>query len=267
VGIFASAPYPSSMSTEASDGASDEAGSTTRERLFAVGKGALVVFLAFLGAVVVATVGQVVAVVLGFAPETLRYRYVVTASQFLGFGLGVAAYLAAADDWALLDGRVRVPSRTDAAYLVGGLVVLLVASTAIGRLLAELGVETAQNQVIATGRENPVFFLWMVPVSVFLVGPFEELVFRGGLQGHLRRAWGPAPAVALASAGFGAVHLTAVIGGREGALVYVVVAAVLGLVLGVAYERTDNLVVPAAAHGFYNATLFVVQYADVTGLV
>jgi len=249
------------MSAEASDTAS----ATTQERLFAVGKGALVVFLAFLGAVVVATVGQVVAVVAGYAPDTLGYRYVVTASQFLGFGLGVGAYLAAADDWALLDGRVRVPDRIDAAYLLAGLVALLVASTLIGRVLTGLGIETAQNQVIVTGRENPVFFLWMVPVSLLLVGPFEELVFRGGLQGYLRRAWGPAPAVALASAGFGAVHLTAVIGGQEGAIVYVVVAAALGLVLGAAYERTDNLVVPAVAHGAYNATLFLIEYAAATG--
>jgi membrane protease YdiL (CAAX protease family) len=238
----------------------------TEERLLALGKGVLVVVLAFLGAVVVASVADGLLRGVGLARDALAYRVLVNGAQFLGFGAGVAGYLAATDDWALVRDRLRAPSVRDAGYLALGVVVLLGASTAIGQVLAALGVEVAQNQVIVAGQDDPTFFLLMIPVSILLVGPFEELVFRGGLQGLLRRAWGPAPAVVLASAGFGAVHLFA-LGGTGSRLTYLLVAAALGLVLGVAYERTENLLVPAGAHGLYNATLFSVQYAAATGMV
>jgi membrane protease YdiL (CAAX protease family) len=243
-----------------------ERANTTEERLLALGKGVLVVFLAFLGAVVVASLADAALRSAGVGADTLAYRLLVSSAQFLGFGLGVAGYLGAADDWGLVRGRLRSPTVRDAGYLVGGAVLLLVAATLIGQALTRLGVDVAQNQVIVAGRDDPTFFLWMIPVSLLFVGPFEELVFRGGLQGLLRRAWGPAPAVVLASAGFGAVHLFA-LGGSGSRVTYLAVAAALGLVLGAAYERTDNLLVPAGAHGLYNATLFLVQYLIATGTV
>jgi hypothetical protein len=243
-----------------------ERANTTEERLLALGKGVLVVFLAFLGAVVVASLADAALRSAGVGADTLAYRILVSSAQFVGFGLGVAGYLGAAGDWDLVRDRFRSPTVRDAGYLLGGAVLLLVAATLIGQALARLGVDVAQNQVIAVGRDNPTYFLWMIPVSILFVGPFEELVFRGGLQGLLRRAWGPAPAIVLASAGFGAVHLFA-LGGSGSQITYLAVAAALGLVLGVAYERTENLLVPAGAHGLYNATLFTVQYAMATGLV
>lgn len=245
---------------------SGERGST-RARLVSLGKGLLVVVLAFLGALVLASLARRGLLSAGVGEATTAHRVLVSVAQFLGFGLGVAGYLGATDDWSLVTDRVRRPTARDAGYLVVGIVVLLVAANVVGRLLAQFGIEVAQNSVILAGQDDPTFFLWMVPVSILLVGPFEELVFRGGLQGLLRRTWGPTPAVVLASAGFGAVHLPALIGGQQGALVYVLVAAALGVVLGVAYERTGNLLVPAGAHGLYNATLFSVQYAAATGLV
>jgi hypothetical protein len=243
-----------------------ERSTAAAERLLALGKGALVVFLAFLGAVVVASLADGVLRGAGFGTETMVYRLLVSGAQFVGFGLGVAAYLGAADDWGLVRDHLRAPTVRDAGYLVAGVVLLLVAATVIGQALSRLGVEVAQNQVIAAGRDDPTFYLWMIPVSILFVGPFEELVFRGGLQGLLRRSWGPAPAIVLASAGFGAVHLFA-LGGSGSQVTYLAVAAALGLVLGVAYERTGNLLVPAGAHGLYNATLFAIQYATATGAV
>ncbi|ESS05658.1 MAG: putative metal-dependent membrane protease [uncultured archaeon A07HB70] len=240
---------------------------SAEERLLALGKGVLIVVVAFLGALVIAGVTRSLLLGVGIGEDATTHKIVVSAGQFLGFGLGVAGFLAATDDRTLVTDRLRRPTLRDAGYLLAGTVVLLVAANALGGLFARLGIEVAQNSVILAGRDDPTFFLWMVPVSILLVGPFEELVFRGGLQGLLRRSWGPAPAIVLASAGFGAVHLPALIGGQQGAIVYVAVAAALGLVLGAAYERTGNLLVPAGAHGLYNAALFSFQYAVATGLV
>ena len=66
---------------------------------------------------------------------------------------------------------------------------------------------------------------------------------------------------------FGLVHWIALVGSSGSRLPYVTVAALLGLVLGILYERSGNLTVAAVAHGLYNTVLFGAQYAEATGLV
>lgn len=102
----------------------------------------------------------------------------------------------------------------------------------------------------------------MVPISLLLVAPGEELIFRGVVQGLFRRAYGPVPAILITSALFGVAHYLALSG--SGKLVYVAVAAILGLVLGTVYELSDNLVVPTLAHGVWNSYLFLGQWVLLT---
>lgn len=45
------------------------------------------------------------------------------------------------------------------------------------------------------------------------------------------------------------------------------VVLLLGGVLGLVYEKSENLVVPAAIHGLFNTVQFAVAYATVTGLI
>jgi len=227
----------------------------------------LLVFLAFLGGFVVAIVGGGLLVGTELvARESIPGRVALVALQFVGFGLGVTVFLSLYDEWRLVFDHVRVPSLREVAWLVGGVVAILAAAAAVGQLLQYLGVETAQNQVIIEGQRNPTYFLYMIPVSLLLVGPFEELVFRVGAQGLLRRAFSAPVAIVGASAMFGVVHIIA-LGGGGSYLSYIAVAGVLGVILGVIYERTQNLVVPAGIHGVYNSVLFLVQYASATGMV
>lgn len=229
--------------------------------LGAVAQSILLVFIAFLTATLlvygVAATGV-------FSTDTLVGQAALTAVNLLGYGVGTAIFMAAYDDWDLVS--VRVPTRRELAWLVGGVVVLFLAAAGLGQLIQSLGVQTAQNRVITEGQQNPTYFLYMIPVSLLLVGPFEELLFRGGVQGLLRRTFSAPVAIVGASAIFGTVHLVA-LAGSGSRLSYVAVAAILGLFLGVIYERTDNLVVPAVVHGSYNSLLFVVQYAAVTGMI
>lgn len=237
----------------------------TGGRGFVLIQSIIVVIVAFLAALLVAQAGAAVFGAVGVARDSMVGRVGLTVLQFAGFGVGVAAVLHVADDWAVVTDHVRRPTLRDAGYAAAGLVAVLAAAAAVGQLLSALGVEVAQNQVVVVGRENPEFFLYMIPVSLLLVGPMEELLFRGAVQGLLRRAWGPAAAVAVASAMFGLVHWVALTGGGS-RVSYVAVAAALGLVLGAVYERTGNVAVPAAVHGVYNAVLFAVQYAVATGM-
>jgi hypothetical protein len=234
-------------------------------RVGSLGRAVVVVLVVFLTAAVVARLGLDAALAAGVvASESLEALVVVNVLQFVGFGLGVAGYLAVSDDWELLS--VRVPSLRDLGWVLGGVAGILLAAAIVGQVLSAFDVEVAQNQVIATGQRNPEYFLYMIPVSLLLVGPFEELVFRGGVQGLLRRTWGGWPAVVIASGLFGLVHWIALVGGGGGRVAYVVVAATLGLILGSLYERTRNLLVPALVHGIYNSVLFGFQYAAAVGL-
>ena len=88
-------------------------------------------------------------------------------------------------------------------------------------------------------------------------------MFRGLVQGTLRENFHPARAIILASALFASIHLFSLSG--EGKLVYIGIAFVLALVLGAAYEYTDNLAVPAVIHGTYNAVQFAESYLAATG--
>ncbi|EMA52199.1 MULTISPECIES: CPBP family intramembrane glutamic endopeptidase [Halococcus] len=223
-----------------------------------------VIALAVLLGSVAASLASTVLIETGIAGFDTTLNYIVRSiAQFVGFGIAVAAYLTLADAWSVL--RARAIDLRGVGWIVAGVVTLLTLSTGVSAVLSQFGIVPATNQVIAMGRENPVVFLYMIPVTLLFVAPFEELVFRGAAQGLLRRAFGPAVAVGIASALFGAVHLIALIGGGTGQLAYVVVAALLGVVLGGIYERTQNLLVPIVVHGLYNATLFAIQWVDATG--
>jgi len=234
-------------------------------RLRAAGHSIGIVVAAFVIGTALALAGVVV---LGqFMPvysaddQLLPAAYIVSSAlQFVGFLLVGLGYLYARSDWNLV--TARLPSLRDVGIAVGGTVVLFVANLALGSIAQSIGLESAENSVVTMGQSNPEIFIAMIPVTLLLVGPGEELLFRGIVQGLFRRAYGPLPAVLIASALFGVVHFVALTG--DGKLVYVAVAAALGLILGTIYELTDNLVVPVLTHGLWNAYLFAGQWVLAT---
>ena len=121
----------------------------------------------------------------------------------------------------------------------------------------------ASNRVGELGVQNPELLLLLVPLSILLVGPGEELLFRGVVQGVLKQSFGPAGAIVIAAAIFAAIHFVALSGGVGARLVTITILFLPSLVFGTAYERSNNLVVPAMIHGAYNATLFAGLYLAV----
>ncbi|WP_239985739.1 CPBP family intramembrane glutamic endopeptidase [Marinobacter salexigens] len=91
----------------------------------------------------------------------------------------------------------------------------------------------------ASGYSWFVLFL----LSVF-AGVGEELLFRGALQGWLVEHTNTAVGVLAASVLFGLVHYAS--------FTYFVVASCLGLVLGLAYEATESLLLVMVWHGVYD---------------
>ena len=187
----------------------------------------------------------------------LTYDVWLPIFQFVGFIVAAVWYLRYVDGTIL---HLKRPGLGTIGWIVGGFIVLFVASGAMSVVLSLLDATTAQNKVLVTGQDTPVFLLYMIPVALFLVGPGEELLFRGVVQGRLREAFGVWPGILLAAAVFGLAHWLALIGTGGGKVVYVFVAAMLGLVLGTIYEYSKNILVPIVVHGCWNALLFAANW-------
>lgn len=156
---------------------------------------------------------------------------------------------------------IRVPTPRDLAWVGGGYLLAFLSVIVASVVVSGLGAEAAPNQLGELGLEAPELLLLLVPVSLLLIGPGEELLFRGVVQGTLRESFGPVAAVGLASAIFAGIHYLALTGGVGARLTTIVILFFPSLVFGAAYERTHNLVVSALIHGLYNSTLAVLLYA------
>lgn len=121
----------------------------------------------------------------------------------------------------------------------------------------------AQNRAAELGQQDPRVFLALMVLSLLVIGPGEELLFRGIVQRRLRETFSAPVAIALATAIFAAAHAPSLAGPTSGVALTVTLLFVPALVFAVIYERTDNVVVPALAHGCYNATLFGLGYLSV----
>ena len=233
-----------------------------RARLRAV----LVALGLVLGALLVSTlVGVAVALPLilaGFEPTS---GTVLVASLFatqVSFVVVALLYLRRRE-W---DVSLSVPTTRELKWVGGGVVVTVVAAFGLLALSNALGVEPVESVIEAPILANPTLLLVLAGLSIVVVAPAEELLFRGVVQGRLRRTFGAPVAIGVASLLFASVHLLNLVTVGSGAVVMVGVIFVVALVLGVAYERTGNLAVPILVHGAYNTTLFLVSFVSLGGV-
>lgn len=221
---------------------------------------AAVVFALLIASAVTAPLAALTVRVGLVTPDTTAWQLVRTLFQFAAFLAAALGYLTVTDQRSLL--RVSRPTRREAGLIVGAGALLLTLQYGSLFLLRRIGLSTAQNQAVVPAGDPVVYYLAMIVISVLIVGPVEEVLFRGVVQGGLRRAFDAIPAILIASSLFGLIHLTGVQGTLIERWAYVGIAALLGCVLGVVYEHTDNLVVPGVAHGVYNAAIYAVLLAN-----
>ncbi|MFC6615620.1 CPBP family intramembrane glutamic endopeptidase [Halopenitus salinus] len=163
-----------------------------------------------------------------------------------------------------------VPNLREALVVAGGYVLAFAGALAGAfaitayQALSGTSLETGTNQAAQIGMENPEVLLLLIPASILLIGPGEELLFRGVVQGRLREVFSPVTAIVATSVVFAGLHWFALTGGSAtGNLVSIGVLIVPSLVFGASYEYTGNVVVPALIHGVYNATLFTLLYVTI----
>lgn len=102
-----------------------------------------------------------------------------------------------------------------------------------------------QQSPAAAAGGNAGNALWLLGMTVLAAPLCEEFIFRGLIQGGLRRSLPAWQAIGIAAALFAIVHPPA----------SMLPVFVLGLCTGLAYERSGSLLAPMLVHAGYNAVI------------
>jgi hypothetical protein len=155
---------------------------------------------------------------------------------------------------------VRVPSLREWFTVASGWVLALAGAVTMVVVVVVTGLDPAANRVGELGEADPLVFALLIPVSFLLIGPGEELLFRGVIQNSMVESLGRVPGILLATLLFAAAHVFSLAGPLSGRAVTVLLLFVPGLVLALTYDYSGNIVVPSLVHGAYNATLFALSF-------
>ena len=152
-------------------------------------------------------------------------------------------------------------------YILVGLISLLFFNTLISLIFEILDVSVGTNTVIKAGESlDPIYYLYLVPGMILFVGPIEEVMVRGVVQGSFREHFSVNTSIFVTSFIFGLLHIISVEGFVQ-TITYVMSTFVLSIILGYIYEETQNIIVPSLTHGFYNASLVIGFYIIETGII
>jgi len=225
--------------------------SPSRLILEVIGLTLLAFFLAFfIGFLFLASLNA-----LGYELETIFALGGATITGQIGFLLLAYVYIRFRD----VEVPLRLPSRTDLNYIAGGTVIALVTAIVLQFILNFLDM-MPESPIEEIAAAQPTFLLALAFLSIVLIAPAEELLFRGAIQGRLRQGFSAVPAIVITSVLFGSLHLGNYIGSILPILLAVSLIVVISLILGALYERTQNIVVPISVHAIYNVVLLVASY-------
>ena len=220
--------------------------------------------------------GPVIALVGGFGifaldaavgglPTAVTLGLTLVVGQYVAFGGLALGYLRwRGFDWPGVSSYLGIsrPRLVDLGLVVGGWVVIVVTLFVVSTIVSLLGAETASNQSAEVAMQNPALIPLFIVAMFLVVGPSEEILYRGVVQGRLRESLPVVPSILVASGIFAFIHVMALTGGVSGRLTTVAILFFPSLVFGAVYEYTENLVVPALLHGLHNAVIFTLLYVS-----
>ncbi len=157
------------------------------------------------------------------------------------------------------------PTKIAAYIILGGFLGMLALLTTA---VIELGGDAIGAEV---AKERPEDYLTselflLVAFQLLFVGPGEELIFRGYLQGEVEKAFDPLKAMLFSACAFGLIHVLFFVSiNPESVMIIFVSSTIAGL--GFAYARrvSNNLAFPIALHGCWNALAFILNIEYVWG--
>ncbi|AFZ72138.1 CPBP family intramembrane glutamic endopeptidase [Natronobacterium gregoryi] len=189
---------------------------------------------------------------------TVGVNLLAIQASFLAVGVGYVWYRPTVPVSVRLptQGELRLATAALAAGL--GTVTLSFASTDV--LLLAIEISPGFTGYAGYSISSVAVLLVGALLSLLVVGPVEEFLFRGVVQGRLRLAFEPVRAIGLAGLVFAFFYLYPILLLEPPAAVIVhttVYYTVMGVIFGVTYEQAGTLVVPALVHGLFTVTLFL----------
>jgi membrane protease YdiL (CAAX protease family) len=195
-------------------------------------------------------------------PEPVLDPVIVTISFGLGALTVAAVYLRVFDhDLGFID--ASWPSLRELGYTLGGVTGVTVVLSGSSRLLQFVGTPEPEYIIVERTADTPELLLVLLVVSVLVVGPGEELLYRNVVQKSLYDAFSRRSAIMIASVIFTTIHsfvYSIALDTPMAVLGTLVALLVFSLGLGWLYSRTGNVVVPAAVHGLYSACQLLLLY-------
>ncbi|ELY91127.1 hypothetical protein C483_10596 [Natrialba hulunbeirensis JCM 10989] len=192
--------------------------------------------------------------------------FVLLTLNFVGFFLVGGLYLRyTGRGWDWLD--LEWPSRRGWIYVGIGIVGSIAFVMVVNLVATVLQLPSSENQVMTLVGDDPNMILLMIVIVFLFNAPAEEFLFRNVIQKRLYAGFSRIGAVVVTSAIFALVHIPAYALAADGSFaplgaIGVSLAVVFGgsLIFGYLYARTDNLLVPTAAHAAFNAIQFAILY-------
>ncbi|MXR52240.1 CPBP family intramembrane metalloprotease [Halovenus sp. WSH3] len=189
--------------------------------------------------------------------------------QYFGFfGLAVG-YLRRTRRFGWADIReylgLRVPSLKELGVVILGYFGIIVLAIVVSTIIALLGTEPASNesanQLTQSAGTDPVLIAGVFALMFLVIGPCEEILYRGVIQNRIRERFDVVPGIVAASIIFASVHVVA-LGSTDPVAVATTISilSVTALVLGAVYEYTGNLVVPWLLHSLHNSILISLAF-------
>lgn len=235
----------------------------------AVGVAVGLAVLAYGGGNIAALIGFLLMGAFGIEVTLTRMFLLSVITIQLLFFTGVSLVYLRYRGFSLADIGVRKPSLEDwiaaGAGFVGLIIAWLAASISSFFVATRFDIEQPQQEIFEMGQQDPMVFVLLGVLSLLIVGPAEELLFRGVIQTRLRENFGVVAGLGIATALFALIHI---VGFLEASLISgllgVSVLFVIGAVLAIVYEYTGNLVIVAILHGVFNAIQAALGYVSVT---
>ncbi|WP_254766144.1 CPBP family intramembrane glutamic endopeptidase [Salinilacihabitans rarus] len=185
--------------------------------------------------------------------------------NFAGFVLVGAAYLWWTDrGWSYLD--LRWPTGRGWLFVLVGIFGSIGYLFVVNVVATLFELESSENQVVQFIGDDPNVVLLMIVIVFAFNAPAEEFLFRNVIQKRLYAAFSRMGAVVATSVIFALIHIPSyalsATGVAPAGAIAVSLAVVFGgsLIFGTLYAKTDNLVVPIAAHAAFNAFQFGILY-------
>lgn len=152
-------------------------------------------------------------------------------------------------------GFKRLSMRTAALVSIGAILLIFVASSIGAIETAIFGPDPLTEELAqAIAPRDFIQLILLIALNLVLVGPVEELAFRGYVQQGFENSLGKPAGLLIASILFGLAH-------SLNSPYSVAPVFAVGLVLGYVWQRTGgNTTATALMHGVYNTVEFILIY-------